>query len=611
MNSNIIPIFFACDNGFVKYTIVSLKSLMMNADRDRQYNIHILNTGIDDDKKQVVLDMADDVFHIYFNDVTEYLKELEKRLPLRDYYSYTTYYRLFLAEMFPEYEKALYIDSDTVVLGDISELFDYDIGDNYVGASCDPVVSQADIFGNYAEQVLDIDRNHYFNAGVLVLNINQFREQDILGQFVELLHAYTFVVAQDQDYLNIICKNHVYWIDPKWNSETFGKLACDEEDICLIHYNLAAKPWHYEDCKLAKYFWQYAKETTVYDEIKDVLNNFTREDEEQDKKYGENLYKLAHDEIHNENNYKNICDRSQIQSKQRREIVEKIEQYEREGRFDEDVEDDPPSSVLLPEEIDYTSNKFLKKFRTRYAFKFARWYLNSMIREKKVIIKGYEGVENFKALNSGAVITCNHFNAYDSFAMELVYDKAQQQSRKLYRIIKEGNYTSFPGFYGFLMRNCNTLPLSSNMDTMKKFISAVNKLLSEGNFILIYPEQSMWWNYRKPKPLKTGAYKFAARNNVPVLPVFMTMQDSDIIDSDGFPVQEYTIHVASPIYPDASKSEHENAMIMMKENYRVWKDIYEKVYGEKLTYTCGMNFENSEFYKEFFNDNEELSEQVG
>ena len=166
MNSNIIPIFFACDNGFVKYTMVSLKSLMMNADRDRQYNIHILNTGIDDDKKQVVLDMADDVFHIYFNDVTEYLKELEKRLPLRDYYSYTTYYRLFLAEMFPEYEKALYIDSDTVVLGDISELFDYDIGDNYVGASCDPVVSQADIFGNYAEQVLDIDRNHYFNAGV-------------------------------------------------------------------------------------------------------------------------------------------------------------------------------------------------------------------------------------------------------------------------------------------------------------------------------------------------------------------------------------------------------------------------------------------------------------
>ena len=84
MNSNIIPIFFACDNGFVKYTMVSLKSLMMNADRDRQYNIHILNTGIDDDKKQVVLDMADDVFHIYFNDVTEYLKELEKRLPLRD-----------------------------------------------------------------------------------------------------------------------------------------------------------------------------------------------------------------------------------------------------------------------------------------------------------------------------------------------------------------------------------------------------------------------------------------------------------------------------------------------------------------------------------------------
>ena len=60
--------------------------------------------------------------------------------------------------------------------------------------------------------------------------------------------------------------------------------------------------------------------------------------------------------------------------------------------------------------------------------------------------------------------------------------------------------------------------------------------------MLVYPEQSMWWNYRKPKPLKKGAYTFAAKNHVPVLPCFITMEDSDILGDDGFYVQEYTIH---------------------------------------------------------------------
>ena len=71
----------------------------------------------------------------------------------------------------------------------------------------------------------------------------------------------------------------------------------------------------------------------------------------------------------------------------------------------------------------------------------------------------------------GAVITCNHFHPMDSFIMQKVFD-ASKHPKRMYRVIREGNYTSFPGFYGFLMRNCNTLPLSSNMQTMKKFLRA-------------------------------------------------------------------------------------------------------------------------------------------
>ena len=179
----------------------------------------------------------------------------------------------------------------------------------------------------------------------------------------------------------------------------------------------------------------------------------------------------------------------------------------------------------------------------------------------------------------------NHFNAFDSFAIQMAYEAAEQRGRTFYRVIREGNYTSFPGFYGNLMRNCNTLPLSSNSQTMRKFMKATNTLLGEGHFVLFYPEQSMWWNYRKPKPLKEGAYFFAAKNNVPVLPCFITLRDTDLVGEDGYNIQEYTVHVCKPIYPNKDLSHPENVKRMMEENARVWREVYESTYGIELRYT--------------------------
>jgi 1-acyl-sn-glycerol-3-phosphate acyltransferase len=94
----------------------------------------------------------------------------------------------------------------------------------------------------------------------------------------------------------------------------------------------------------------------------------------------------------------------------------------------------------------------------------------------------------------------------------------------------------------------------------------------------------MWWNYRKPKPLKKGAFSLAAKNKVPVLPCFITMKDSDIMGEDGFYVQEYTIHVAPPIYPDPDKHPAQNTEEMMAKNYQIWKEIYETEYQIPLSY---------------------------
>ena len=239
----------------------------------------------------------------------------------------------------------------------------------------------------------------------------------------------------------------------------------------------------------------------------------------------------------------------------------------------------------MPDDIDYLRKGFLDKLATKIAFWSAHKFVKKMKKAKMLQIKEIKGIENLQNLKTGAILTCNHFNPFDSFAVQLAYEAAKIKNRKLYRVIKEGNYTSVNGFYGFLMRNCNTLPLSSNKRTMVKFVKAINELLQKGNLILVYAEQSMWWNYRKPKPLKDGAFKFAARNNVPVVPMFITMEDSSTIGPDGFAVQQYTIHIGKPIYPNSAKDLKENIETLKTENAKIWKQIYEDFYKIPLTYT--------------------------
>ena len=579
-----IPIFYACDDNFVKYTIVSLHSMMKNASREYNYHIYVLHTSISEKMQKKLLELSDENFTVSFEDVTDYLESISDKLPIRDYYSKTTYFRLFIAEMFPEYDKAIYIDSDTVVQGDISELYNTDIKDAYVGACHEQAMVQVDEYGTYVEKVIGVSRYNFFNAGMILINCAQFRLRFILDKFIQYLHTYNFVVTQDEDYLNLICKDHVYWLDNRWNTEVFGNIPYPIEEARVLHYIMTSKPWHYKDCRHGDIFWKYAAETSVYDEIKEILEAYTDEERERDRISCDKLLALAVSETAREDNYLNRVNKAN-RAKDRVDIVRKIEQYEREGRFDEDVEDDPPGKTLMPEDIDYLHKSVTDKIKTKFAFMIARKFVYNLMDEKKLIIKEIKGIENFKNLDSGAVITCNHFNAFDSFAIQFAYEAAEQPNRKFYRVIREGNYTSFPGFYGFLMRNCNTLPLSSNLKTLSKFKEATSKLLEDGHFVLVYPEQSMWWNYRKPKPLKSGAFLLAAQAGVPVLPCFITMQDSDIIGDDGYPVQEYTIHVSEPIYPDRELSFRKNTNIMMAENYRVWKDIYEREYHIPLIYS--------------------------
>lgn len=304
-----IPIFFACDDNFVKYTMVALKSIIENASKEYLYNVHILNTNISKKMKEELMVLGNENFNIEFNNVTSYLNSISDRLPIRDYYSKTTYFRLFIAEMFKDYEKAIYIDSDTVVLGDISELYNYEIGDNLVGACNEQAMVQVNEYGTYAEECVGISRNSFFNAGMLVINCNKFREEKVLDKFIDLLNEYNFVVTQDEDYLNVICKDKIKYLANKWNTMPIKEKS--KKSPSLIHYNLTLKPWHYLDIPYAEYFWKYAKESYYYDDIRKEFGNYNTQKIKSDEKTELSLLDLALSEIKKEDNYIKLVKKEQ------------------------------------------------------------------------------------------------------------------------------------------------------------------------------------------------------------------------------------------------------------------------------------------------------------
>ena len=303
-----IPIFYACDDNFVKYTIVSLSSMIKNASKDYKYKIYILNTDISESMMKQTKELENEQFKIAFVDVSKYLKSISKKLPLRHYYSKTTYFRLFIAEMFPKINKAIYIDSDTIVLEDISKLYLTDLEGHSLAACREQAMEQVDVYGTYAERVVGISRHEFFNAGVLLLNCEKIRQEKVLEKFVHYLGVYDFIVTQDEDYLNLVCKGDVLWLDQRWNTELTDGLIYDYDinEASILHFIMVNKPWHYHSCRGANIYWDYAKETSVYESLLSELGAYTDEERKRDKLSSEQLALMATNETMRKDNFLNV-----------------------------------------------------------------------------------------------------------------------------------------------------------------------------------------------------------------------------------------------------------------------------------------------------------------
>ena len=143
---NEIPIFFSTDDNYIPYLDVAISSLIANASKSFNYKIIILNTGLDEVNLSKIKLNEKIGFKIEFVDISKQLENIKSKLKDVYHFSITTYYRLFIASLFPEYKKVIYLDCDLVVLGDISKLYSIELGDNILGAAPEQFVQNTKEF---------------------------------------------------------------------------------------------------------------------------------------------------------------------------------------------------------------------------------------------------------------------------------------------------------------------------------------------------------------------------------------------------------------------------------------------------------------------------------
>lgn len=266
MTGQHIPIFFSTDDNYIPFLDVAIASLIANASKDYEYRIIVLNTGLKQDNVRKIKQNERAGFQIDFIDISNEVENIKSRFKDVYHFSVVTYYRLFIASLFPQYDKVVYLDCDLVVLGDISELYRMELGDHIFGAAPEEFVQNTKEFRQYAESALGVNPDGYVNAGVLLMNLKEFRKNRIEEQFVQLITEHDFdLLDPDQAYLNYLCSGKILVLPNGWNKEPMP-LDCDGKKN-IVHYALYKKPWQYDDVIDGEHFWNYAIHSPFYEQI--------------------------------------------------------------------------------------------------------------------------------------------------------------------------------------------------------------------------------------------------------------------------------------------------------------------------------------------------------
>lgn len=271
-----------------------------------------------------------------------------------------------------------------------------------------------------------------------------------------------------------------------------------------------------------------------------------------------------------------------IIGKNRRAVIENIKTAAKMQDFYKKVEiDDPVLTAAEAREITETYTASRKKFGFRAKSFVARRIANigSELLNKDTEIIGEEKLpESLK----GVLITSNHFGPLEN---TVIRHFVRRHGQKKLNVISQVTNFAMSGIIGFLMKYGDTIPLSEDFRYLTRdFMDVLEELMKKKQTVLIYPEQEMWFNYRKPRPLKRGAYHFASKLGVPIVSCFVEIIDTDKKDTEEFYKTKYKLHILDILYPDPEKNVKQNSEELCAKDYQLKKAAYEKAYGKPLTY---------------------------
>lgn len=269
-----IPIVYSSNNDYVPYMSVSIQSILDNIsensvpvfyvliDKDfSEENCKILQEQVRNYNSEINFIKVDNYFDI----------NLKSRI---DHISIQTFYRLAIPIVLQCYNKLIYLDCDTVVNGDITELYSTNVNDVYLSGVIAPA------FVNKKHVVrLGIDTRNYINAGVLVINNRLLIKDKVHKRFIEAIDKK--YDCMDQDILNVVCFGKIRNIHIKNNLMTkyfsnYNRYT-DQWNITtddfknaiikpyIIHYADKVKPWNDHKSPLASYFFMYSINSPFHD----------------------------------------------------------------------------------------------------------------------------------------------------------------------------------------------------------------------------------------------------------------------------------------------------------------------------------------------------------
>ena len=284
--TNVVPVFYTITDDYAKYAAASINSLMKHADPNRYYRIIVMYDKLcwknrlrlrNLVTRNCAIEFHKMGYNLYMQIIVRYCA---KRSGSGDFFANAVYYyRAFIARIFMQYDKGIYVDSDTILMGDIGELYDMELGDNAVAGRPDLKVAMVPEFVDYVEKALDVPHTDYINSGVLLMDLKKLRKLHYITRMTDLIKGDADLVAPDQDYLNVILKGKIMHLPKAWNLQPEGE---NPKGAKLLHYNLSKKPWFHDNVTAGEEFWKAAKGTGFYGDLMRGKEKYTTLDAEKD-----------------------------------------------------------------------------------------------------------------------------------------------------------------------------------------------------------------------------------------------------------------------------------------------------------------------------------------